>query len=559
MCTEQSNPSILPPVGNWTKLDRVLCCMVMLTALVVLVQDISVGGFRYGDAAAHAMDGVLIHDWIAAGPQAWLSPMQFAVQQYGHYPALGIGRHYPPGYALVESGFFALFGVSVFTARFCVACFGMLAAAGAYTFVRFLADRLTAVLAAVILVTMPATTTWGRQNMLEVPTLAVMIWAAAGLVWYLRQPSTKRLVCLAAVTVLAVLFKQPAMFLTGVVAFTLVLAACKGICRPTHAIAVVVIAVAVTTVTFLSLDGHGRQLLSGDATFANRFGLGSVTFYASQIPRQVSVPYLVAAMIGVLFLRRKQGLVWIFLTAWLIAGYALVTIADFKESRYIYLALFPIAVWSALAGGVLLSWVRAGRVRAALSGIVVCGCCVFGIATPVEHRPDYGPIVLAHRDKIEGHVVLFSGLRDGDFVFAVRQHIPWRRALVVRGSKLLYTCNCRPELDFVSKVANTGEVAELMARYAFGHIFVERENKLKLAEDTILRDYLSKCDAYRRVAVHPLPADPTPSYRDVTIDVYQTTEPRERLAQYVDIPIPRAYRTVRIDLSGWEKPTTPTG
>ena len=51
------------------------------------------------------------------------------------------------------------------------------------------------------------------------------------------------------------------------------------------------------------------------------------------------------------------------------------------------------------------------------------------------------------------------------------------------------------------------------------------------------------------MAVHPLPAEPTPSYRDVTIDVYQATNPKTRVAKYFDIYLPNAARTIRVDLN----------
>ena len=204
---------------------------------------------------------------------------------------------------------------------------------------------------------------------------------------------------------------------------------------------------------------------------------------------------------------------------------------------------------AAVGLGALLSRLRAGPLKLTLAGATAAAGVAVALATPVEHRPDYGPVVQAHRDLIKGKVVLFSGLRDGDFVFAVRQHIPWRRSIIIRGSKLFYTCCVHPEVDFESRVSTNREVSELLDRYAFEHIFVERENKLKLAEDAILRNCLSTGDAYRRVAVHPLPAESTPTYRAVTIDVYQATNPKTRVAKHFDIYLPNAARTIRVDLN----------
>ena len=83
-------------------------------------------------------------------------------------------------------------------------------------------------------------------------------------------------------------------------------------------------------------------------------------------------------------------------------------------------------------------------------------------------------------------------------------------------------------------------------------IFVQRENKLNLAEDDLLRNYLAHGDAYRRMAVHQLHADPTPGRWDVTIDVFQASRSQARAVEYLDIPVPRAHRSIRVDLRGWD-------
>jgi hypothetical protein len=536
------------PSTRWK--DLALCGLVMLLACMVLAKDITVGGFRFGDAAAHAMDGVLIHDWMAAGPEAWGSPMAFAAEQYGHYPTLGIGRHYPPGYAMFEAGFFALSGISIFSARCCVVFFGMLAAAGAYTFARFWSNRPTAILAAVILTTMPATTTWGRQNMLEMPTMAVLVWAAVAFAAYLRKPTPGRLGVVIAACVAAVFFKQPAVFLIGVVAIVLLFAAARRSCPWSHAIAAVFTAMVAAWVTVLSLDANGQQLLSGYKSYTDRLGWTALSYYARQLPNQISLAYCLAAGAGLILARRRMGRAWSFLVLWLVAAYAIVTIADYKNPRYLYFALFPPAVWAATAAGEIISRMGTGARQAWLAGGVITACVGFGLAAPVEHRPDYGPLVQAHRDAIEGNVVLFSGLRDGDFVFAVRQHVPRWRTVVIRGSKLLYTCNGFPGIDFQSRVSSVDEVSDLLSRFAFRCLFVERENKLDLAEDSHLREALAREVDFRRRAVHHLQAESDPGRWDVTIDVYEPDQVQARAVDHFDIFIPRARRTVSVDLRG---------
>jgi len=542
-----TNPRNNPATGIGAGDVRLLALLLAVTALV-LGKDMSVGGFRDGDSAVHAMDGVLIHDWIAAGPKSWRDPMAFADQQYAHYPSLGLGRHYPPGFALFEAAFFGAFGISIWTARLCVVFFGLVAAAGTYAFMRQIADRAAAGLAVVALITMPATVLWGRQTMLEVPTLAALAWAAAAFVWYLRAPNWRRFAVLAAAMIFALFFKQTAVFLPGAVGFTLAYGAVRGVVRRSHGWGAVVIAVALVGLVAFSLGGHAAKLLHGDVTYPSFWSWNVLTGYLVIIPRQVGLPAFAVALLGAWIVARKGGLLQILLVSWVFVCYAMLTVADFKFDRYLFVGLFPFAVWAAVGARWLVGLLPSGWSQTAPMLAATTWCVASAVAVSPEQRPDYGPVVLAHEAALRDRAVLFSGLRDGDFVFAVRQHIPWRRATVIRGSKLLYTCNGRPDLDFAPHAFSPHDVVELMRRFAFQHVFVERENKLGVAQDDWLRSYLSDSGDYKLVAKYPLLMGGQPSRRDVTLDVYQAARPLVRTVEQFDLPIPRAGRTVRVDL-----------
>jgi hypothetical protein len=533
-----------------TTRDILLVGLLCVVTGIVLGKDLAVGGLRHGDSSVHAMDGVLIYDWVAAGPDAWRHPMAFALDQYAHYPTLGIGRHYPPGFAVVEAMFFALFGISAVSARLCVVFFGLIAATGTYVFVRPLTDRVTAALAAIILVTMPATTLWGRQTMLEFPTLSILIWGAVAFSWYLRSPTWARLGVLLGVSLLAISFRQTGVLLVVAIALVLTGCAIRRTIRTSHCLCSVAVALIAIVAVVMSFGGHGAKLLRGDPTFPELWSFEALTFYWRAVPQQVGLIVAGSALIGAFVSRRRLGEQWTFLVLWVVVCYVMLTTADYKNPRFFFVGLFPFAVWAGVAAGWILARFANSNARAVVASVTAGGLCAAALAAPVQHRPDYGPVVAANKQRIEGSVVLFSGLRDGDFVFAVRQHIPWRRASVIRGSKLLYTCSARPDLDFVSYVSSDKEVAELMRRLSFKYLFIERENTLRLVEDEMLRSYLANEGAYRHVEAYPLKADPTESFRDRTIDVYEAVQPGTPETDYYDVPIPRINRTVRVKLSG---------
>ncbi len=529
--------------------DILLVGLLCLATAVVFGKSITLDGLRDVDSAAHAMDGVLIHDWVAAGPAVWLDPIEFAERQYGHYPTLGIGRHYPPGFAIVEAAFFGVLGISAVTARLCVLLFGVAAAVGTYVFVRPLAGRIAATFAALILITMPAATVWGRQVMLEVPTVAVLVWGAVALSWYLRSPTGYRLGVLTVVALSAVVFKQTGVFLVCAIGATLFLRAIFGRARLSHGAIAVAVAVGTLALVVLSFDEACAKTLSGYDVFADRWGFGALTFYLATLPEQTGTIVLILAGFGLLLSRRLPAAEAIFLVSWLAISYVMVMSASLKTPRFFFVGLFPLAVWGGLCMSRVLTLLPAGRLRPIVSATVALLFCAVGLAHPVGHAPDYGTVVAANRDKLQDQVVLFSGLRDGDFAFAARQHLDWHGTTVIRGSKLFYTCTAGPDLDLVSYVLEPDDLIKRMRSFAFAYVFVERENHVGTAEDDWLRDYLSTGDDYRLVETYPFQAVVHDRPARITIDVYELAAPLTRTVDYFDIPMPRTGSPIRVDLT----------
>lgn len=539
-----------PASRSYDRRDAIWLVLLVTLTVVVLGKDISKGGLRSMDSPVHAMDGVLVHDWVAAGPSAWSDPMGFAIEQYAHYPSLSIGRHYPPGFAVVEAAFYGVFGISAVSARMAVVFMGILGVIGAYVFMRRLAGSALSALAGAVLLGMPAVTLWGQQTMLELPTLSIMIWAAVALTHYLAKPSGGRLALVIGVTLLSLFFKQNALFLIGAVTATIGLCAWRGETRWRHAIVAAIFCIMVPVAVWLSMSDAVAQLVAGkDGTEPSR-SLDTLTQYARLLPGQVGVWVLAAATIGFVVSWRRSTVYATFLAVWVAGCYAMVTFAEFKSARFFFVGLFPFAVWAALGCGCLLDRFST-RWQSVAVGVGIVMMSKLAFDRTIDYFPDHGPTVIAHRRDIEGHAILFSGLRDGDFVFAVRQHIPWRRTIVIRASKLLYTCLAHPIFDFKSKVADLQDIDSVIRPLGLTHLFIERENRLNVRADQLLRDYLASTTTYHRIDSLRLAEEREPNYRNVTMDVYESTSPLPRTVEFLDIPLPRDNRTIRVSLSDW--------
>jgi hypothetical protein len=527
----------------------------VISAALVFTKDIGVGGFRWGDTPSHAMDGVLIHDWLAGGPEAWVRPVAFAERQYAHYPTLSIGRTYPPGFAIFEALFFALLGVSAGVARLTTACFGVAAVAGAYLVGGRFLSRVGAVCAAVALLTMPMVVLWTRQTMLEMPTLAVLIWLTYAVQMYLAKPTWLRCSAVVILLLASCLFKQTAVFIVPVVGVIMVVQAWRRVI-PWRQFIVSSVAVGVPVagmfVLTLQSGGCATHLLevvtqgngvSGWATWA------SLRYYPAALRGQIGSLLVAAAIAGFVVSMRRFDWDWGLMLLWFASLMVMLTFIQHKEPRYLFFACFPIAMWAGLAVDRVFGMFRRKLVPGAVLACASTWLLAQAYVQPIGYRPDYGELVAANADKIRGRIVFFEGRRDGDFIFAVRARLGPRRAVIVRGSKILYSCAADTRWRYESYVRDEAEVGEALDRFGFSALFVEREPVTNAAEIGLLQAYLASTSTYGRVGSRVLTAGGIgQACTSRAVDVYVPQTPIERTARFVEIPLPIASQSIRVDL-----------
>ncbi|HVP11780.1 MAG TPA: glycosyltransferase family 39 protein, partial [Phycisphaerae bacterium] len=166
----------------------VLCAAIILLAvLVVGAPGITQGGLGWSDAPQHTFDGIFVLEffkqWPVHGFRAW------AEQFYLKCPALGIFVYWPPGFAVVEAVFFALFGVSIVAARAVVLLYAIAAGLLMFALGRRWFDRPTGLLASLLLITCAHGALWLNDVMLEWPTTC---WILAAVYAYQVDRDTRR-------------------------------------------------------------------------------------------------------------------------------------------------------------------------------------------------------------------------------------------------------------------------------------------------------------------------------------------------------------------------------
>jgi hypothetical protein len=429
-----------------------------------------------GDMARYLMDGVFFRDLLFDRPFADPSQLlEYTRLYYARYPALSLGHH-PVLLPLMEAPLFALFGISVSTAR--IVPLGSLLVGT--VFLLLLVNRrygsLAAFTAALLFVTSPTIVLTTRTVMAEMPGIALVV---AGVYFLWRFCETDRraaLISFAIAFVLSVYARPMTILVAPALAAVLLLSLpVRRLLRRdvlvTLAAVAILAAPALAVPLLLSSSNAGGVMtamhLEARATFRS--------LLLSALGPQLAWPVLAVAVAAALrgLLRRDRFAV--VLVVWV--GGVVPALMFFGGSvidgpRY---TLYWVPALCALAGSSLAGW-RSRLVPTVLLGVLATGL-VLQINQRNINRADHASgyeeaaqFVLASDP---GATVMFSGDVDtGYFTFFVRKHDPSRRLVVLRADKILTTSKmARPSVE--DRIARPEEIYETLREFGTRYVVIE--------------------------------------------------------------------------------------
>lgn len=411
------------------------------------------GSFSWSDSPRHALNGAFVLDLLRDLPFG--DPAGYAYDYYAKYPALTI-LFYPPLFYAFLAPFYFLLGVSQETALVAeFVCYAALAW-GSYRFMQFWLEPLPALGASLILISAPELAFWGRQVMLEIPSFALMVWSGVFFMRHLREERTVWLYISIALIVLAMYTKISTAYVC--VAYLICLLQTRGahVFRDRHSYiiaGVALISLIPLIVLTLKFGQANIQSVGGIAdSKVSRASIDGWIWYAKMMPSQLGWPALIAAIIGLLATFRSWASVKSLSLPllWLSVGYLFFSAIDLKEARHSVFLLLPLSLFAVLGLKAFLSESRAAGVTMVALGVVTLGITV--LTRPVAYVAGYNEVadfIAAAAPK--NSVVVFSGYRDGSFVFAMRAHEERRDISVVRADKLLLNVAVRRELGVEEK------------------------------------------------------------------------------------------------------------
>ena len=525
---------------NSARWDIVFLLLLAIAAFLLFKTSPRAGDFWWSDAPRHAMDGVFYHDLARAMPITHMK--QWAMDYYLQYPAIVV-LFYPPLFAVVESVFYSLFGVSHATAQLTVSAFLLAAAWGAYFLTRQVVGRVTAFATALLFVGTPCIGLWGRQVMLEIPTFASLLWSCFFFLRYL-DISRPRDLYLALVFLLAAIYtKQSVVFFVLAYLLTLCLVYRSTLFRRREfwwaaaLFALGVIPLAVVTLLWGRLNI--ATVAGGGWVEYSRLSLAGWLYVARQWPYQVTWIVLALAIVycagAVLWKQwRVPRPVLFLLAAWLVTGYVFFTLIALKLQRHTTFLIFPLVFAAVLAV------VRGLPAKIGPYAAAVLAVGIFTHTLLVQHVPH----VLGYRAAAEyvcsvappDSVVLFSGMRDGSFIFNVKSTPECKNLTVIRADKLLLSVPEDRRMFGVKELGvSESDFKDMLARYGARYVVSEPNFWTDLQSMQMLVQILHE-DQFKLLTTIPVSGDREPA--ESRLEIYQNLSPISQQKNLLRVELP---------------------
>ncbi|PZO18581.1 MAG: 4-amino-4-deoxy-L-arabinose transferase [Burkholderiales bacterium] len=440
---------------------------IMVVVALLFLQAPHGGAFYWSDAPRHALNGVFVKDLLLDLPLD--DPAGYAYRYYAQYPALTI-LFYPPLFYAISAPFYALLGVSHEVALFVVFLHYVAFGLGCFALARFWVSSIPSLAFALLMVLLPEIAFWGRQVMLEVPAFAFLVWSAVAFIRYVRESRVGWLYLCAGLLVCALYTKISVAYVGLVYLIVLLQREGLGLFRNKHLYAVGLLsAVALLPLLVLTVKfGQANvQSVTGVAdAVASRRSLEAWLWYAIQIPSQVGWGVTVLACLGLAYAclqiwRKSESVKALpFWALWFVIGYLFFSSIDLKEARhsvFLLAAVVFVAVW-------FLDTLLPQK----LAALALCVAVTATAATTVFERPVYyvkgyaEAVDLIAKQAPPDSVVLFSGYRDGSFIFNMRAREDRRDLSVLRADKILLSVAVRRELGVEEKDLSEAEIAQTL-------------------------------------------------------------------------------------------------
>lgn len=506
------------------------------------------GNFWWSDASRHAMDGIFYADFFKALPLT--DPKQYSFDYYSRYPALTI-LFYPPLFAVIEAAFFTVFGHTHAVAQITVTFFVFILGLGAYHLAKRHLSSTQALAVTLIFLGSNEIAFWGRQVMLDIPAYAFLLWAAIA---YLKYTDTQRNIFLylgTALFAMGIYTKLNIAFMAPVFFAAITLKLGKKVLNKHILISAILFTISMLPWLFITLK-FGKVNIDAVAGGQvdhelSRTSLENWTYYAKLIPEQIGLIPTALCSLYILFITVRKD--WqsnkidvFFIISWLIFGYIVFSLITLKESRHDIFILYPVALCSVLF---IEKSVKSRTISNTTSSLLAAGLFAKSLFfTDIPYVNGYKEAAENIARTIPANsTVLFSGYRDGSFIFNIKTYQDRPDISVLRADKLLLKVAIKREMGVEEKKLSESEIINIINKNGVTYLVVDPEFWIDLP----IMQKLQKVLTYPQFQkIQTINIESNKPIKDKQLVIYKNTGNIEKRTGPITIEIP----SIGIEITG---------
>lgn len=461
---------------RYLPLSRSLVYLTLLTLILLLLLTPGLTDEAFvslqGDMPRYLMNGVYFYDLLRDLPLT--HPLTYTYLYYARYPALSLGHH-PLLLSLAEAPFYALFGVSIFSAKLTVLTFWMLGLWFWFWLIRTLYDPDTAFLASLLLITTPFLVHLSRVVLSEIPTLALILITSYYLHRYLQSNQNRYALAFALSFVLSAYAKHLALLMFPIfLGYGLVRQGVFKLFSKPRILCFLLIGVLLLPLIPLTLkfsQTNVSWITYTSQAVRTHWGQSLLSYPQTLWNHLLNPAVLLLSLIGGgLALYRRDSRSYLFLL-WIGVFYVEITYLGIKNPRY---AIYGIPAFCLLAA-TSLQFFEKSSWKVFLWGVVLTlGVYQFVLAYKVqpEYARGYEEAAQYVVENRKGASVLYSADVDtGYFIFFVRNHDPHRELIVLRADKVLATSRLSRIVE--ERITQREQIYEILRDFGVGYVVLE--------------------------------------------------------------------------------------
>ncbi|MGN7613669.1 hypothetical protein ACQZV8_16480, partial [Magnetococcales bacterium HHB-1] len=249
---------------------------------------------------------------------------------------------------------------------------------------------------------------------------------------------------------------------------------------------------------------------------ASLFSLEAWIYYFRQLPHQLGKIHLwpiIGGILGMLIFPSwrlpKQDRQ--FFLIWFICGYLFFTLISLREPRHNLAILFPLSIFAALFFQRTIQMISK---RKEIWGIILALLLALWCAKE-NYFNRYVPSVKGYNQAAQqiakvaekNSMVLFSGNRDGSFIFNMRVNTPRRDLHIVRSDKLFLRIAIERERGFQDRGYSKQKILDLLNKYGIRYVVAQKDFWIDTPSMATLQNLLQDNTHFEKITEIPVQAN----------------------------------------------------